>query len=68
MYACKVKEAANGSGRCALGEERQAFQVVAKRSFAKHVQVNEQSGATQNGEDEAKRKADKEEAPLKLQR
>jgi len=29
MYACKIKETANGSRRCACGEERQAFQVVA---------------------------------------
>ena len=29
MYACKIKETANGSRRCACGEARQAFQVVA---------------------------------------
>jgi hypothetical protein len=29
MYACKIKETANGSWRCACGEARQAFQVVA---------------------------------------
>jgi hypothetical protein len=29
MYACKVKETANGSRSCACGEARQAFEVVA---------------------------------------
>ncbi len=29
MYACKIKETANGSRSCACGEARQAFQVVA---------------------------------------
>ncbi len=29
MYARKIKETANGSRRCACGEAREAFQVVA---------------------------------------
>lgn len=29
MYACKIKETANGSRSCACGEARQAFEVVA---------------------------------------
>ena len=29
VYACKIKEAANGSRRRACGEAREAFQVVA---------------------------------------
>jgi hypothetical protein len=29
MYACKIKETANGSRRCARGKAGQAFQVVA---------------------------------------
>ena len=29
MYACKIKETANGSRSCACSETRQAFQVVA---------------------------------------
>jgi len=49
MYARKVKETANGSWRCPLGKTWQTFQVIAKRSFAKHVQVNEQNEAPQNG-------------------
>src|SRR4029079_10854952 len=56
-YACKVKETANGSRCCAFGEARQAFQVIAQWRFAKHVQVNEQGRAPQNGEDKAQRKA-----------
>jgi len=57
MHARKVKETANGSWRCPLGKTWQTFQVIAKRSFAKHVQVNEQGRAPQNGEDKAQRKA-----------
>jgi len=49
MYARKVKETANGSWRCPFGKTWQTFQVIAKRSFAKHVQVNEQNEAPQNG-------------------
>jgi hypothetical protein len=66
MCACKIKETANGSRRCACGEARQAFQVVASGRFAKFVQVNEQSGAPQNGQDEAQGETDKEEPALKL--
>ena len=29
MYACEIKETADGSGWCACGEAGQAFQVVA---------------------------------------
>lgn len=29
VYACEIKETANGGWRCACGEARQAFQVVA---------------------------------------
>ena len=67
LYACKVKEAANGSRRCALNKAWQAFQVVAEGRFAKHVRVNEQNRAPQNGQDEAQGQADKEELALKLE-
>src|SRR6516164_1828050 len=67
MYACKIEKSSNGSRRCARGEERQAFQVVAQRCFVEHVQVNEQNGAPQNGEDEAEGQTDKKEAALKLE-
>jgi hypothetical protein len=60
MDACKIKETANGSRRCACGEARQAFQVVAQRGLARDVQIDEQSGAAQNGEDEAQGEADKQ--------
>jgi len=65
MYACKIQETANGCWRCAFGEARQAFQVVAQGSFAEHVQVDEQSRASQNGQNQAKRETDEEKAALK---
>jgi hypothetical protein len=60
MYARKIKETTNGSGRCACGQARQAFQVVAQGRFARNVQVDEQGGAAQNGEDKAQGKTDTE--------
>lgn len=65
IYACKIKETADGCWRCACREARQAFQVLAQGSFARHVQVDEQSRAAQNGEDQAKRETDEEKAALK---
>src|ERR1700751_5951813 len=58
MYACKVKETADGCWRGARGQARQALQVVVERRFARDVQINEQKRATKNGENKAQRKAD----------
>src|SRR5215475_1696531 len=66
MYACKIKETKNGSRRCACRETWQAQGVIAQRRFARDVQVNEQSRAAQNGQDQAQGETDKEEAALKL--
>jgi hypothetical protein len=62
MYACEIKETTNGGGRGARGKTRKTFKIVAQGCFAKHVQVNEQSGASQNGQDQAKETADEEAA------
>jgi hypothetical protein len=67
LYAGEIKETTNGCRRCTRCQTRQAFQVVTEGRFAEHVQVNEQNGAPQNGQDEAQRETDKEEAALKLQ-
>ncbi len=70
VYACKIEETTNGCRRCACSEARQTFQVVAQGSFAEHVQVDGQSRAAQNGEDQAQGKADteaQEEVALTLQ-
>ena len=55
MYACKVKETTNGCRRGARGETRQALEVIVERRFARDVQIDEQSGAAENGEDQAQR-------------
>jgi hypothetical protein len=60
VYACKIKETTNGRWRGSCGEARKELEIVAQGRFAKHVQINEQSGAAQNGQDQAQRKADKE--------
>jgi hypothetical protein len=65
LYACKIKETADGRWRGAGSEARQTLQVVAQRGFTRNVQINEQSGAAPNGQDKAQRKTDKEEATLK---
>ena len=65
LYACKIKETTNGRWRGARGEARKALEVVAQRRFARNVQIDEQSGAAQNGQDQAQRKTDKEEAALR---
>lgn len=64
MYSGKIKEAANGRRRGIGCQERETEEVVSQRRFQGDVQVDEQSGAAQNGEDEAKGQAyeEKEEA------
>ena len=62
MYACKIKETTNGGGRRARGKARKAFKIIAQGRFAKHVQVNEQSGASQNGQGQAQKTAEEEAA------
>ena len=58
MYACKIKETANGSRSCARGQARQAFQVVAQGRVAPNGEVDERKGATTDGKDEAQGEAD----------
>ena len=53
MYACKIEKTTNGSWRGACGQTRQALQIIAKGGLAKHVQIDEQSGAAQNGQEQA---------------
>ena len=66
LYACKIKETANGSRCCTGGEAWQTFEVVTQRRIAPHGEVNERSRAPQNGQDEAQGETDKEEETLKL--
>src|ERR1700751_4458767 len=57
MYACKVKETADG---CRRGARGQALEVIVERRFARDVQIHEQGGAAQNGQDQAQRETDAE--------
>jgi hypothetical protein len=41
LYASEIKETTNGSGRCACGQTRQAFQVVAQRRITADGEVDE---------------------------
>jgi hypothetical protein len=65
LYACKIKETTNGRWRSTRGEARKALEVVTERCFAGDVQIDEQSRAAQNGQNQAQRKTD-EEAALKF--
>jgi hypothetical protein len=53
MYACKIKETANGSRSCACREARQAFQVVACGRIAPNGEVDEYKRATKDGKNKA---------------
>ena len=66
LYACKIKETTNGRWRSTRGEARKALEVVTERCFAGDVQIDEQSRAAQNGQDQAQRKTDEEEAALRI--
>ena len=68
VYACKIEKTTDGSWRGPCGQTRQALQIIAKGGLAKHVQIDEQSGAAQDGQDQAQREADKEKAALKIWR
>jgi hypothetical protein len=63
VYACKIKKATDGS-RCSSGRQTgQTFKVVAQRRVTQHVPIDESTGAAEDGEDEAERKAN--ESPKK---
>jgi hypothetical protein len=64
LYACKIKETTNGRWRSARSQAWETLQVVTERSFAPNGEVDEQNGVAQDGQDQAQRKADKEEAAL----
>jgi hypothetical protein len=66
LYACKIKETTNGRWCSARGEARKELEVIAERRFARNVQIDEPSGAAQNGQNQAQRETDKEKAALRL--
>jgi len=60
VYACKIKETVNGCRRRARGQTWEAQGVLAQRRFERNVQIDEQSGAAQNGQDQTQGKTDTE--------
>jgi hypothetical protein len=60
LYACKIKETANGRRRCACGEARQEVEVVAQGRIEPNGEFDERKRATKDGKDEAQRIAEAE--------
>ena len=58
LYACSIKETTNGCWRCACRQTRKALEVIAQGRLAGDVQINEQSGAAQDGQDQAQETAE----------
>jgi len=63
MYACKIKETANGCRRGTRGEARKALQVIVERSVAQDGKLNESKPVAEASEDETEKIAE-EKAPL----
>jgi hypothetical protein len=57
VYACKIKETANGSRRSACSETRQEVEVFAQRRISPNGEIDEQKRATRDGKNEAQREA-----------
>src|SRR5262249_27585004 len=57
-YASKIKETTDGRRSGARGETRQEKQVLPKRSFEEHGQIDEHEGTQENGRDEAQELAE----------
>src|SRR6266446_1645330 len=53
LYACKIKETTNAGRRGPCGQARQTLEVFAQRRIERNVQIDEQNGASQNGQDQA---------------
>ena len=56
LYACKIKETANGSRRCACREARQEVEVVTQGRIAPNGKFDERKRIAENGKDEAQGK------------
>jgi hypothetical protein len=57
-YAGKIQKTTDGGGRCALGQARTAFGVVAPRGIEADVQIDERERAPTSGQDQAQNVAD----------
>ena len=62
----KSKKQQMAAGAALASKQRETLEVVTERRFARDVQIDEQNGAAQDGQDQAQRKADKEEATLRI--
>jgi hypothetical protein len=65
LYACKIKEAANGGWRRACGEARETFEVVTQRSVETDGEIDERKTIARIRENKAQEIAEKK-AALKI--
>jgi hypothetical protein len=63
LYACKIKETANGGWRRACGEARETFEVITQRSVEENGEIGEAKRTARDVEDEAQEAA-KEKATI----
>jgi hypothetical protein len=62
LYACKIKETANGGWRRACGEAREAFEVVTQRSVETDGEIDERKTIARIRENKAQKIAEKKAA------
>jgi hypothetical protein len=67
VYACEIKETANGCRRGARGKTRKALEVIVERCIAQDGKLNESKPVAEASEDETEKIAE-EKAPLGRQR
>jgi hypothetical protein len=53
LYACKIKETANGGWCRARGEAREAFEVIAQRTIEANGEIDERKTIARVREDQA---------------
>jgi hypothetical protein len=63
LYACKIKEAANGGWRRACGEARETLEVISQRSVEENGEIDERKTIARIRENKAQKIA-KEKAAL----
>jgi hypothetical protein len=62
LYACKIKETANGGWRRACGEARETFEVIAQRSVKANGEIDERKTIARIRENQAQKIAEKKAA------
>jgi hypothetical protein len=62
LYACKIKEAANGGWRRACGEARETLEVISQRSVEENGEIDERKTIARNRENQAQKIAEEKAA------